>query len=303
MHLLGWDYYQDKPAEEFGLDRTATLIKAARAEVRNHLLFDNGDLLQGNPLGDYMAKVKPPQPGQVHPAYKVMGSRAAYTLATALFVGGAGVFGYFEWIFFLIPKVVILPILVFVGLEITSQSFHATPRRHFPAVALACVPALAYLAKLNLDQLLAPTAEAFRALRPAAQHWVQTVTVLSGGGGFIVTSLLWATVLTRVIDGRMNAAVRTLILASLLSLFGVIHSPLPSSPVLGPSQVVQRLKQEARYEAARYQTPYHWAAAYLVVGLVLAALGATGSVRGAMPEVDPESHATSTLPVDRSRSD
>ncbi len=72
MNLLGWDYYQDKPAEEFGLDRTATLIKAARAEARNHLLFDNGDLLQGSPLGDYMARVKPPQPGQVHPAYKVM---------------------------------------------------------------------------------------------------------------------------------------------------------------------------------------------------------------------------------------
>ena len=64
MHLLGWDYYQDKPAEEFGLDRTATLIKAARAEVMNTLLFDNGDLLQGNPLGDYMAKVKPLRPGQ-----------------------------------------------------------------------------------------------------------------------------------------------------------------------------------------------------------------------------------------------
>ncbi len=72
MHLLGWDYYQDKPAEEFGLDRTATLIKAARNEAKNTLLFDNGDLLQGNPLGDYIAKVKPLQPGQVHPAYKVM---------------------------------------------------------------------------------------------------------------------------------------------------------------------------------------------------------------------------------------
>ncbi len=72
MHLLGWDYYQDKPAEEFGLDRTATLIKAARAETKNTLLFDNGDLLQGNPLGDYIAKVKPLQPGQLHPAYKVM---------------------------------------------------------------------------------------------------------------------------------------------------------------------------------------------------------------------------------------
>ena len=31
-----------------------------------------------------------------HPAYKAMGARAAYTLATALFVGGAGIFGYFD---------------------------------------------------------------------------------------------------------------------------------------------------------------------------------------------------------------
>ena len=61
-----------------------------------------------------------------HPAYKAMGARAGYTLATALFVGGAGVFGYFDWIFFLIPKPVVFPILIFVGLEITSQSFQAT---------------------------------------------------------------------------------------------------------------------------------------------------------------------------------
>ena len=89
-----------------------------------------------------------------HPAYKAMGARAAYTLATALFVGGAGIFGYFDWIFYLIPKAVVFPILIFVGLEITAQSFHATPRRHYPAVALACVPALAYLALITLNQIL-----------------------------------------------------------------------------------------------------------------------------------------------------
>src|SRR5262249_57605022 len=38
-----------------------------------------------------------------HPAYKAMGARAAYTLATALFVGAAGIFGFFDWIFFIIP--------------------------------------------------------------------------------------------------------------------------------------------------------------------------------------------------------
>ena len=72
MNLLGYDYYQDKPTEEYGLERTATLIKTARAEAKNSLLFDNGDLLQGSPLGDYMARIKPLAPGQLHPAFKVM---------------------------------------------------------------------------------------------------------------------------------------------------------------------------------------------------------------------------------------
>ncbi|MES2992994.1 MAG: bifunctional 2',3'-cyclic-nucleotide 2'-phosphodiesterase/3'-nucleotidase, partial [Pseudomonadota bacterium] len=66
------DYYQDTPTDQYGLARTITLIKAARAEASNSLLFDNGDLLQGNPLGDVIAKVAPLRDGQVHPAYRVM---------------------------------------------------------------------------------------------------------------------------------------------------------------------------------------------------------------------------------------
>lgn len=72
MNLINYDYYQDKLTDDYGLAKTATLIKAARAEVKNSLLFDNGDLLQGNPLGDFVARVQPLQRGQVHPAYKVL---------------------------------------------------------------------------------------------------------------------------------------------------------------------------------------------------------------------------------------
>ena len=72
MNLLNWDYYQDKATDEYGLAKTATLIKAARAQNPNNLLLDNGDLIQGSPLGDYVARIKPLAPGQVHPAYKVM---------------------------------------------------------------------------------------------------------------------------------------------------------------------------------------------------------------------------------------
>jgi 2',3'-cyclic-nucleotide 2'-phosphodiesterase / 3'-nucleotidase len=72
MNLLDYDYYQDQPTAEHGLVRTYSLVKAARAEVKNALLFDNGDLLQGGPMGDFVARGKPLQPGQMHPAFKVM---------------------------------------------------------------------------------------------------------------------------------------------------------------------------------------------------------------------------------------
>ena len=72
MNLVNFDYYLDKPTQEFGLALTATLIKSARAQVKNSLLFDNGDLIQGSPLGDQVATVQPLAPGQVHPAMKVL---------------------------------------------------------------------------------------------------------------------------------------------------------------------------------------------------------------------------------------
>ena len=217
-----------------------------------------------------------------HPAYKAMGARAAYTLATALFVGGAGILGYFDWIFFLIPKPVVFPILIFVGLEMTSQSFQATARRHYPAVALACVPALAYLALITLNQVLPEMGKPFSALSPTLQHWIVTVTILSGG--FLVTSLLWASALAHLIDARPRAAAATFALAGAAAWFGVIHSPLPAGPIIPPAEAVARLKAEGRYPAAQYQTPYQWTAAYGAVAVLILILGRTAP----RPSPDPD---------------
>jgi AGZA family xanthine/uracil permease-like MFS transporter len=208
-----------------------------------------------------------------HPAYKAMGARSAYTLATALFVGAAGIFGFFDWIFYILPKGVVFPILIFVGLEITAQSFHATKVRHFPAVALACVPALAYLAAIALKQVL-PGDMDITKLSPSSQHWVQTVIMLSGG--FIVTSLLWGTMLAHLIDGKIRSAVFTLLLGGVLAWWGVIHSPLPSSPVMPPSQVMLTVEEQGRERASRGQTPYHWAIAYWAAAASLGLLGRFG---------------------------
>ncbi|KGT94357.1 2', 3'-cyclic nucleotide 2'-phosphodiesterase [Erwinia typographi] len=70
-NIMDFDYYKDTPSEKFGLVRTATLIEAARKEATNSVLVDNGDIIQGSPLGDYMA-AKGLQQGELHPVYKAM---------------------------------------------------------------------------------------------------------------------------------------------------------------------------------------------------------------------------------------
>ncbi|PHM71180.1 bifunctional 2',3'-cyclic-nucleotide 2'-phosphodiesterase/3'-nucleotidase [Xenorhabdus kozodoii] len=70
-NLMDFDYFKNKPTDQFGLVRTANLIKAAKAEATNAILVDNGDLIQGSPLADYIV-AKGLQQGEIHPAYKLM---------------------------------------------------------------------------------------------------------------------------------------------------------------------------------------------------------------------------------------
>lgn len=71
-NVLGYDYYKLAPDPTFGLDRTATLIAAARKEFANTLLLDNGDTIQGTALADYQALVAPLKCDQTLAVYKVM---------------------------------------------------------------------------------------------------------------------------------------------------------------------------------------------------------------------------------------
>lgn len=72
VNLLPYDYYADKPNDTMGLSRTASLIDAVRKEATNAMLIDNGDLLQGSPMGDYIAYEKGMKDGDVHPIMKGM---------------------------------------------------------------------------------------------------------------------------------------------------------------------------------------------------------------------------------------
>jgi 2',3'-cyclic-nucleotide 2'-phosphodiesterase/3'-nucleotidase len=72
VHVLPYDYYGDKPNDTMGLARTASIIDEIRAEAGNTMLVDNGDFLQGNPMGDYIAYERGMKEGDQHPVITAM---------------------------------------------------------------------------------------------------------------------------------------------------------------------------------------------------------------------------------------
>jgi len=72
VHVFPYDYYADRPSDTMGLARTASIIDAIRAEATNSMLVDNGDFLQGNPMGDYVAYERGMKAGDIHPVIKGM---------------------------------------------------------------------------------------------------------------------------------------------------------------------------------------------------------------------------------------
>jgi AGZA family xanthine/uracil permease-like MFS transporter len=170
-----------------------------------------------------------------HPAYKAMGGRAAYTLATGLFVGIGGALGIISFVVEAIPEAAITPILLFVGIEIVSQAFVQTPSRHAPAVAFATIPVVAYLVLINVDGVVGKLGAAVK----LPETLVSDQAILrAAANGFILTAMLWGALLAELLEGRLKRASLYGFICALFSLFGVIHSVSPAGDVYLPWHVV-----------------------------------------------------------------
>ena len=204
-----------------------------------------------------------------HPAYKAMGGRAAYTLATGLFVGLGGILGYIAFMAAVLPRPALAPILVFIALEIAVQAYGATPKRHAAAVTIAVLPSIAQIVLIFLSQVydgalmraaIDPdgTMAATGITNPAFINLVAVMLQLATG--FFLTAMLWAAWLAFLIDRRIVAAAVTLGVCALLSLVGFIHSVLPTGGVYLPWRAGSTL-------------PWHWGIAYAALAITVLALG------------------------------
>src|SRR5207245_316939 len=167
-----------------------------------------------------------------HPADKAMGARSGYTLATGLVIGVGAMVGGLSILVTLLPEAAVAPILVFIGLAITAQAFLASPPRHGPAVALTFVPVAAAVVLIQLSGVLGAVGKSPADLRGDAALTFQALLVL--GNGFILTAVLWGWALVTMIDRRFLVTAAVLAIASLATLVGLVHSPLPGGALFWP---------------------------------------------------------------------
>src|SRR5438132_8391873 len=156
-----------------------------------------------------------------HPAYKAMGARAGYTLATGLVIGVGAVLGGLAVLVGVLPEAAVAPILVFIGLEITAQAFLASPPRHGAAVALTFVPVAAAVVLIELGGMLSALGASAARLAGEAAATYQSLVVL--GNGFILTAVLWGSALVFVIERRPGAVAVVFAVTSLATLCGLVH--------------------------------------------------------------------------------
>jgi AGZA family xanthine/uracil permease-like MFS transporter len=201
-----------------------------------------------------------------HPAYKKMGATWWYTLLTGLLIGVGSVIGLLSLFVSLIPRAVIAPIFIFIGFEIIHQAYKDSPPSHSPAVSLSFLPVIASLVLIILGQFLGATGATLDKLPLRLQLLYQTLTMLSNG--FILTGLLWGSMLAFLIDHKARLAALCSAICAVLTLFGTIHSVLPSGELYLPWRV-------------HSQAHYMLALAYFALsGILLLLTGRTDKLEG-----------------------
>ena len=140
-----------------------------------------------------------------YPGWKKMGSGTGYHLGIVGLYALVGLTGLSAIITAFIPKAVVLPILVFVGISSYSQAFEVVSKKYYPAVIMASLPVVM---DFIMDNVAEGKLEGFWAFDP--------------GSAFV--GLLVGCVSVFIIDNAWLKAAVTNVVALGLTGIGMIHS-------------------------------------------------------------------------------
>ncbi len=159
-----------------------------------------------------------------HPGWKSTGARIGYSWVTGVAILLLAFLGFMNFVLAIIPLVALLPILMYIGLVITTQAFASTEKRHMPAVALSFIPLIAGYVTLQVKNAIAATGGTldYGAL---ANTGIPLLGWERLAAGDILIGMLVATIAIFIIDKKYLIAAMWSLIAGALAFFGFIHAP------------------------------------------------------------------------------
>ena len=160
-----------------------------------------------------------------HPGWKEAGARIGYS-----FMGGLVLFiltltGLISVLLTVIPVVAILPILLYIGIVITTQAFTSVSHKYAPAVVMAIIPWLADWTKNAVDIAIgaAGTDAATIGYGVIEGAGLNYLGMMSLGAGSIIVGMILGSITVFIIDHKFLHAAITSLIAAVLTFFGIIH--------------------------------------------------------------------------------
>ena len=168
-----------------------------------------------------------------HATYKRMGATTGYAIGASTVIAVGGLLGVIAFASQLIPSAVLKPILVVVASDIMRLAFSGGDVRHAPALLFAIIPAILNYAYTKINDLYLTVHEV--AAHVISADWLASYALLGAlSRGYILTSLIWGALMVWIMDGLFRRAGIAALVAALLTIFGVIHSVLPSAGMYLP---------------------------------------------------------------------
>ena len=162
-----------------------------------------------------------------HPGWKSIGARIGYSWGTGAVLFLLGCLGLLNVLLKLIPIYAILPILIYIGMLITSQAFNESPKRHAPAIALAMIPWMADWTYgkivLGIESAVGP-ANAAAVIASLQGNPLYMKGMLTLGSGAILVGMVFAAITVFLIDRNYKGAIGYALFGAVCSFFGVIHA-------------------------------------------------------------------------------
>ena len=159
-----------------------------------------------------------------HNAHKANGARIGYSILGGVASAALCLTGLVPAVLRFVPLEVVAFAVVWFGLAMVGQAFREIPAAHSVAVALGLVPMLAQWVTQIVDLAIRKAGGDMLTVAPRFGGELAIYGMIALGQGGLLVSMVWAAALVWIIERRFLQASAWMLVAAVLSCFGVIHA-------------------------------------------------------------------------------